>query len=45
MILNKLNKTTNKIFARKCEIKEIDNKIAVKFLIDNHRQGNVSVIL
>ena len=40
MILNKLNKTSNKIFARKTEIKEIlDNKIIREFLNKNHIQG------
>ena len=42
MILNKLGKTSNKIFARKCEIKEItDNKIVREFLEKNHIQGFV----
>ena len=42
MILNKLNKNLNKIYARKCEIKEIiDNKIISEFLINNHIQGLV----
>jgi len=42
MILNKLNKTQNKIFARKCEIKEIsDNKLCREFLNNNHIQGFV----
>jgi len=42
MILNKLNKTPNKIFARKCEIKEItDNKLIKDFLNQNHIQGFV----
>ncbi|MCK9417065.1 hypothetical protein M0Q97_10445 [Candidatus Dojkabacteria bacterium] len=42
MILNKLGKTPNKIFARKCEIKEItDNKLIRTFLNDNHIQGFV----
>ena len=40
MILNKLNKTSNKIYARKCEIKEVtDISIIKKFLNDNHIQG------
>ena len=40
MILNKLGKTPNKIFARKTEIKEInDNKIIRDFLNKNHIQG------
>ena len=42
MILNKLGKTTNKIGARKCQIKEIvDNKIVRSFLQSNHIQGFV----
>ncbi|NPV13236.1 MAG: hypothetical protein HPY57_15865 [Ignavibacteria bacterium] len=40
IILNKLNKTPNNIYARKCEIKEInDNKLIRKFLMENHIQG------
>ena len=33
--------TENKIFARKCIIKEIDNKTSKEFLNKNHLQGNV----
>jgi hypothetical protein len=40
MILNKLGKTPNKIYARKCEIREIlDNKLVREFLNNNHIQG------
>ena len=40
MIINKLNKTLNKIYARKTEIKEINNNNLVrKFLDNNHIQG------
>jgi hypothetical protein len=40
-ILNLLGKS-NKIFARKCEIRELtDNKLAREFLIQNHLQGFV----
>jgi len=40
MILNKLNKSENKIYARKCKIKEIaDNKLVRDFLNKNHIQG------
>ena len=40
MILNKLNKTPNKIYARKCKIKEVvDNKLVRDFLENNHIQG------
>ena len=42
MILNKLNKTPNKIFARKTIVKEIfDNKLVREFLDKNHIQGFV----
>jgi len=40
MILNKLNKIQNKIYARKCKIKEInDNKLIKEFLEKNHIEG------
>lgn len=43
IILNKLNKTSNKIYARNCEIKEInDVKLIRKFLTENHMQGYVN---
>lgn len=39
-IRNWLGLTNNKIFARKCQVKEIvDNKISNKFLNENHIQG------
>jgi len=42
MILNKLNKTPNKIFARKTIVKEIfDNNLVREFLDKNHIQGFV----
>jgi len=42
IILNKLYKTPNKIYARKTEIKKIvDNKLVRKFLDKNHIQGFV----
>ena len=42
MILNKLGKTLNKIYARKCEIREIKNNDLIKqFLNNNHIQGFV----
>ena len=42
MILNKLGKTNNKIFARKTKIQEItDNNLVRKFLEKNHLQGFV----
>jgi very-short-patch-repair endonuclease len=40
-ILNILNKTPNKIFARKCVVKELfDTSLTTNFLNDNHIQGN-----
>jgi len=43
IILNKLNKSQNKIYARKCEIKEIiDNRLIRDFLNKNHIQGYVN---
>jgi hypothetical protein len=40
MILNRLCKNPNKIYARKCQIKEVnDNKIVREFLETNHIQG------
>lgn len=42
LILNKLGKTINRIFARKTEIKEVfDNKLVREFLDKNHIQGFV----
>jgi len=42
MLLNKLNKISNKIYARKCTIKKLtDNKIIKDFLNKNHIQGFV----
>ena len=42
IIKSKLGLITNKIYARKCNIKEIDSKISKEFLNDNHLQGNVN---
>lgn len=40
ILLNKLGKNENKIFARKCVVKELTNNIIVKnFLDNNHIQG------
>jgi hypothetical protein len=41
VIRNKLGKS-NKIYARKCEIREVSNKESVRFLENNHLQGNAS---
>lgn len=42
VIKNKLGLITNKIYARKCEIKKIDDLMKKNFLNDNHLQGNCS---
>ncbi len=40
MILNKIGKTNNRIFARKCDVREVfDNKMVREFLTKNHIQG------
>ncbi len=41
IILNELKLNKNKIYARKCKIKEINNKTYKQFLIENHIQGYV----
>lgn len=41
MLLNALGKTNKRIFARKCEIKEIDSKTSKEFLENNHIQGSI----
>ena len=40
IVLNKLNKTNMKIFARKCNIREVTTLDSRKFLDENHIQGN-----
>ena len=37
-----LNKVENKIYARKCEIKEINSKLARNFFNENHLQGYIT---
>jgi len=44
ILLNKMGKSPNKIFARKCIIKEDPNKEAKQFLFDNHLQGEINGI-
>lgn len=39
IVLNSLNKTPNKIYARNCEIKEISYSKTKEFLNNNHLQG------
>ena len=41
-ILNLLGKTERKIYARKCEIKDVSSKESKEFLEMNHIQGNVN---
>lgn len=40
IILSKLGKLPNRLYARKCEIKLLDSKICNNFLNDNHLQGS-----
>jgi len=42
MISNRLDLIKNKIFARKCLLKEIDSKTCSNFLDNNHIQGNIN---
>lgn len=42
IILNRLGKTKETIYGRKCSIKEIDNKTSKKFMETNHIQGGVN---
>ena len=44
-VLNILNKTPNKLYARKCVIKEIDKKISKNFLENNHIQGDCNDLI
>ena len=39
LLLSKLNVITNRIQARKCEVKDISSLVCNKFLNDNHLQG------
>jgi very-short-patch-repair endonuclease len=41
MILHHLNKTKNRVFGRKCIIKEINSKQESEFLKSNHLQGTI----
>ena len=41
-LLNLIGKTPNKIYARKCEIREVSNVDKYNFLEANHIQGNVN---
>ena len=40
MIVNALGCTPNKVYARKCELKEVSYQESVVFLNENHRQGS-----
>ena len=42
ILSNKINKTFNKIFARKCKIVELTNKEVKTFYDENHIQGSVN---
>ena len=41
IIKNKLGLISEKIYSRKCELREVDNKTSKMFLDENHIQGNV----
>jgi hypothetical protein len=41
IIKNRINKSENVLYARKCVIKTVDTQTSKKFLDDNHIQGNV----
>ena len=45
IIKSKLNIFENKVFARKCVVKEINNDISLEFLNKNHIQGNVNSLI
>jgi hypothetical protein len=40
-LLNIIGKTESKIFARQCEVRELESKTVSKFLDENHIQGKV----
>lgn len=40
-LMNLLGKTPDKIYARKCEIREVETSQAMRFLDENHLQGRV----
>ena len=42
MIKSKLGLITNKIYARKCVIKEINSPESEAFMVENHIQGNIN---
>ena len=42
IISNKFGHTKNKIYARKCQVEEVDSKVAKIFLEANHIQGSVN---
>ena len=39
MLRNILGKTSNRLYARQCEIRDVDTRTAMQFLDDNHIQG------
>lgn len=44
ILKSKLNLIDNKVFARKCELKEVNLNVAKQFLFDNHLQGEINGI-
>jgi hypothetical protein len=45
IILNKIKVNKNKVFARKCEIREISSKESKHFLLKNHIQGDINSLI
>lgn len=39
MLSNILGKTSNRLYARQCEVRDVDSRTAMQFLDDNHIQG------
>ncbi len=42
ILLAKMGKITNKIYARKCQIKEVSNEEVFSFYLENHLQGPIN---
>lgn len=44
ILLSKFGEIDNKIYARECDIKKIDNSLSEEFLFNNHLQGPIPAI-
>lgn len=42
MINNALKRAATRVFARKCELREVDSKTSKEFLLENHLQGTAN---